>query len=118
MFRNYYKVAMRGLMKNKLFSSINIFSLSIGLVCCMLIALYLYDETGYDSFHKNSKRLYQVGTIFITGGKEDSFPAEPAIMAGNLKRDFPEIEQTTRVVIFNFFGEYRNLVQYTLAVLS
>jgi len=112
-FKNYYKIAMRGLMKNKVFSFINVFSLSIGLVCCILIVLYLYDELGYDSYHKNSKRLYQVGTVFITCGKEDRFPAEPAVMAGNMKRDFPEVEQTARLVVFSFFGEYRNLVQYT-----
>ena len=113
MFRNYYKIAIRGLMKNKIFSFINVFSLSIGLVCCILIVLYLYDEIGYDSWQKNSKRLYQVGTIFVTGGKEDRFPAEPAVMAENIKKDFPEVEQTARVVVFSFFGEYRNLVQYT-----
>ncbi len=100
-------------MKNKIFSFINVFSLSIGLVCCILIVLYLYDELGYDSYHKNSKRLYQVGTVFITGGKEDRFPAEPAVMAENMKKDFPEVEQTARVLVFSFFGEYRNLVQYT-----
>ena len=113
MFRNYYKIAIRGLMKNKIFSFINVFSLSIGLVCCILIVLYLHDEAGYDSWQKNSKRLYQVGTVFITGGKEDPFPAEPAVMAQNMKNDFPEIEKTARIVVFGFFGEYKNLVQYT-----
>lgn len=113
MFLNYFKIALRGLLKNKLFSFINIFSLSIGLVCCMLIVLYINDEMSYDSYQKNSKRLYQVGTVFITGGKEDRFQAEPAVMAGNFKKDFPEVEQTTRMVVFSFFGEYRNVVQYT-----
>src|ERR1700749_3874334 len=105
MFKNYYKVAVRSLMKNRVFSFINIFSLSIGLVCCMLIVLYLYDELGYDTWHKNSKRLYQVGTVFITGGKEDRFPAEPAVMAENMRNSFPEVEQTARIVVFSFFGE-------------
>ena len=114
MFRNYFKISLRGLMKNKLFSFINVFGLSIGFVCCMLIVLYLFDELGYDSYQKNVKRLYQVGTVFITGGKEDRFPAEPAVMAENMKRDFPEIEQTARIVAFDFFGEYKSLIQYTL----
>ena len=113
MLKNYYKIAIRGLMKNKMFSFINVFSLSIGLVCCILIVLYLYDEVSYDSWQKYVKRLYQVGTVFVTGGKEDRFPAEPAVMAQNMKNDFPEIEQTARMVVFSFFGEDRNLVQYT-----
>jgi len=113
MLKNYFKVAFRNLWKNKGFSAINIFGLAIGFVCCMLIVLYLYDELSYDSYQKNIKQLYQVGTVFITGGKEDRFPAEPAVMAGNMKRDFPEIKQTARVVVFSFFGENKNLVQYT-----
>jgi putative ABC transport system permease protein len=113
MFKSYFKIAVRGLMKNVLFSFINVFSLSIGLVCCMLIVLYIYDETSYDAYNKNVKRLYQVGTVFITGGKEQLQPEVPAIMAHNLKNDFPEVEQTARMLVFNFFGEYRNLVQYT-----
>jgi putative ABC transport system permease protein len=113
MFRNYLKISWRSLMKNKTFSFINIFGLSVGLACCMLIVLYLYDELAFDSYHKNIKQLYQVGTTFITDGKEDRFPAEPAVMAENMKRDFPEIEQTARMVVLSFFGEYKNLIQYT-----
>jgi len=112
MFRNYFKVAWRGLMKNKMVSVINVFGLSIGLVCCMLIVLYIYNELSYDSWQKNSGQLYQVGTIFVTGGKEDRFPAEPAVMAANLKNDFPEISNTARVIFFDFFGEYKTLIQY------
>jgi len=112
MLNNYLTITLRYLRKNKLFSFINIFGLSIGLFCCMLIVLYLHDELSYDSYHKNVSRLYQVGTVFLTGGKEDRFVAEPAIMAENMKRDFPEIEQTARIVVFNIFGEYKTLVQY------
>jgi putative ABC transport system permease protein len=111
MFRNYLKVAWRGLKKNKMVSVINVFGLSIGLVCCMLIVLFIYSELSYDSDRKNIGRLYQVGTIFVTGGKEDRFPAEPAVMAGNLKMDFPGIQQTARVIVFDFFGQYKTLIQ-------
>jgi putative ABC transport system permease protein len=112
MLSNYFRIALRYLRKNKLFSFINIFGLSIGLFCCILIVLYLFDELGYDSYRKNISRLYQVGTVFITGGKEDRFQAEPAVMAENMKRDFPEIEQTARILVFDFFGQYKTLVQY------
>src|SRR5579863_562794 len=98
MFRNYFKVAWRGLMKNKMVSVINVVGLSIGLVCCMLIVLFIINELSYDSYRENIRHLYQVGTIFVTGGKEDRFPAEPAVMAENLKRDFPEVLQTARIV--------------------
>ena len=71
MIKNYFKIAWRNLMKNKIFSFINMFGLSIGLTCCMLITLYIYHETSYDSYHKNIKQLYQLGTTFIKDGKED-----------------------------------------------
>jgi putative ABC transport system permease protein len=112
MFRNYFKVAWRGLLKNKMVSIINVFGLSIGLVCCMLIVLFIYNELSYDSSQKKIGRLYQVGTVFVTGGKEDRFPAEPAVMAENIKKDFPEVEQTARTIVFDFFGEYKALIQY------
>jgi hypothetical protein len=51
MLKNYFKIAWRSLMKNKTFSFINIFGLSIGLTCCLLIALYLNYELSYDKQH-------------------------------------------------------------------
>ena len=113
MLKNYFRIAWRTLMKNKVFSFINILGLSVGLACCMLIVLYLYNELSYDSYHNNIKRLYQVGGIFVTDGKEDRFPCSPAVTAPNMQRDFPEIEQTARMLTFSFFGEYQTLLQYT-----
>ncbi len=112
MIKNYLRVTWRHMMRNKIFSFINIFGLAIGLACCMLIVLYLYGELAYDAYHKNIKRLYQVGTTFLTNGKRDKYPAEPAVMAQNMKASFPEIEMTARVVVFGFFGENKTLVQY------
>jgi putative ABC transport system permease protein len=106
------KIAWRSLMKNKAFSLINIAGLSVGLAACMLIVLYLYHQVSYDSYHPDIKRLYQVGGIFVTDGKAERFPCAPAITAQNMKQDFPEVEQTARMVTFSFFGEYKTLLQY------
>jgi len=62
MFKNYIKIALRNLFKNKLYSVINIFGLSIGVACCMLILLYLSNEFSYDKFHENSDRIYRAWT--------------------------------------------------------
>src|SRR5882757_11522972 len=112
MLKSYFKIAWRNLIKNKIFSFINIFGLSVGLACCMLIVLYLYNELTYDSYHNNIIRLYQVGGIFVTDGKQDRFPCSPAITAQNMKQNFPEIEETARMLTFSFFGEYKTLLQY------
>jgi putative ABC transport system permease protein len=58
MFKNYFKIAWRNLMKSKIFSSINIIGLSVGLTCCMLITLYILNETSYDRYQKNADNIY------------------------------------------------------------
>ncbi|HYE53791.1 MAG TPA: ABC transporter permease [Chitinophagaceae bacterium] len=111
MLQNYLKVAWRNLMKNKTFSFINVFGLSIGLTCCLLISLYIYHELSYDSYHKNVDRLYQVGTVFVKKGKEDKAANTPAPMAQTLQQEFPEIEATTKFM--STFAEDKTLLQYT-----
>ena len=95
MLTNYLKIAHRNLIRNKAFSFINIFGLAIGLTTCLLIMLYILDETSYDKHHKDVDRLYRVsfrmpdGTIWVSGS---------APLAGGLKMDFPQVEQAVRVV--------------------
>src|SRR5436190_9117928 len=60
MFKNYFKTAFRNLLRNKVYSFINIAGLSIGLACAMLIILYLKDEVSYDRFHENVKSIFRV----------------------------------------------------------
>jgi len=115
MLKNYFLIAWRSLMKNKLFSLINIAGLSIGLSACMLILLYIYHELSFDKQLPDGQYLYQVGGIFVTDGKEDRFPCSPAITAAHLQRDFPEIRATARMLTFSFFGEYKTLLQSTRA---
>src|SRR5437870_2950596 len=98
MIKNYFKIAWRNLKKNKIFSFINIFGLSVGLTCCMLITLYINHELSYDKHHKNADDIYQLGTVFIKEGKEDKKPNTPALMAETMKGEFPEITETTRLI--------------------
>src|SRR4030095_4239035 len=110
MIKNYLKIAWRNLMKNKIFSFINIFGLSVGLTCCMLVTVYLYNETHYDKYHKNIEHLYQLATIFIKDGKEDKTPNTPAPMAAAMKQEFPEISEAARLMAL--FSEDKTLLQY------
>jgi len=110
MIKNYFKIAWRNLMKNKVFSFINVFGLAIGLTCCMLISLYLYSELSYDSYHKNVSRIYQLGTTFVKEGKEDRTANTPAPMAKTMQMEFPEIEKGTRLL--KMFADDRTLFQY------
>ncbi|HRI59809.1 MAG TPA: ABC transporter permease, partial [Saprospiraceae bacterium] len=102
MFQNYFTVALRNLRKNKFFTFLNITGLAVGLACCMLIALYVYQEMHYDRHHERAADLYLVGTTFVKiQGLGDDPDHEtyntPAPMAEALMQEFPEIEKTTRI---------------------
>ena len=60
MIRNYVKIAIRNLLKNRVYSSINVMGLSIGLVAAILILLYIKDDTSYDRFHTKNPNIYRV----------------------------------------------------------
>jgi putative ABC transport system permease protein len=110
MFKNYLKIAWRNVMKSKLFSFINIIGLSVGLTCCMLISLYIINETSYDAYQKNADNIYQLGTEFTGLGNFKKLPNTPAAMGETMKNVFPEIEQTTRLA--GLFSEDKTLMQY------
>ncbi|HVE60836.1 MAG TPA: ABC transporter permease, partial [Chitinophagaceae bacterium] len=110
MIKNYFIIAWRNIKSNKLFSFINVFGLAIGLTCCLLITLYIYHETSYDSYHKNANQLYELATVFVKDGKEDPKPNTPAPMAAAMKQEYPEIADFTRIVAL--FAEDKTLLQY------
>ncbi len=62
MFKNYAKIALRNLKKHKVYSSINIFGLALGIAACLLIFLYVANEFSYDRFHEKADRLYRIYT--------------------------------------------------------
>ncbi|GAI23705.1 unnamed protein product, partial [marine sediment metagenome] len=61
MFKNYFKIALRHLKKNKLYAAVNILGLAIGLASCFLIGIYIADELSYDTFHQKGERIARVG---------------------------------------------------------
>jgi putative ABC transport system permease protein len=96
MLKNYLKIALRNLLKNKVFSFINIFGLAVGLATCLLIMLYIFDEVSYDKHHKDKDQLYRVA-LEVNGEK---WAGSPAPFAQGLKNDFAEIEQIARFIKF------------------
>ena len=60
MFKNYFKVSLRSLLRHKFYSFINISGLSLGLAACLLITMYIGHELSYDSFHKDADRIYRM----------------------------------------------------------
>jgi len=102
MFKNYFKVALRNLWKNKAFSAINIIGLASGLAVCLLIVLYVVDELSYDTYNKNADRIYRLDADIYFNNTQAIFAVAPDPLAPALKRDFPDIEEITRV---NYQGD-------------
>ncbi|MCE7065635.1 ABC transporter permease [Dyadobacter sp. CY326] len=94
MIRNYVKIAWRNLLHNKVYSSINVLGLMIGITTCTLIALYVMDEISYDKHHTDGDRIYRISYEV----KAEKWVAGPGPLAAGLKRDFPEVEQVTRLL--------------------
>jgi putative ABC transport system permease protein len=101
MFRNYFKVAIRNLWKFKTFSFINIIGLATGLCCFLLIGIYVLDELSYDRFYKNSGRIYRINSDIRFGNNELHIPQTSDMMGATLKKDYPEVEEYTRLFTNN-----------------
>ncbi|MBN1903995.1 MAG: ABC transporter permease, partial [Deltaproteobacteria bacterium] len=103
MFKNYFVTAINNLIKNKLYSAINIVGLAIGLAACIVIALYVKDQFSYDKQWQDSDRIYRVNFIAKLPGKEpETSSASPLLAMPFLKEYFKDkIEQSARV----FAGE-------------
>src|SRR5678815_170897 len=100
MIKNYLKIAYRNLVKYKFISFINIFGLTVGLACCMLILAYILHELSYDKYQPDAGRVYRVTRTFLnpetkTVNLELSTISPP--FGPFLKNDFGEIEAMTRM---------------------
>lgn len=98
MLRNYFKVAIRNLFKDKFYAFINILGLSIGITSCLLIVLYVSEELSYDTFHTDSDRIYRVvAKARMNENEVLDFVGTPAPMTDGFKHAIPEIEAVTRL---------------------
>ncbi|HEY6978640.1 MAG TPA: FtsX-like permease family protein [Chitinophagaceae bacterium] len=101
MLKNYLKTAWRNMMKNKVFSLINIAGLTIGLTSFLLIALYIFDELTFDSFHKNANNIYRlIDNKTSEEGKETKVAGAGYQVSERSKTNFPEIKDVARFVTF------------------
>ncbi|WP_247233094.1 ABC transporter permease [Telluribacter sp. SYSU D00476] len=100
MIKNYFKIALRNLIKHKAFSFINIIGVAIGLACFLLLALYVKDELSYDRHHQHADRIYRLSRTFLSkDGTESLRLGHAAPPFGPLvKQDFPEVEEVVRML--------------------
>jgi putative ABC transport system permease protein len=109
MIRNYITIALRSILRNKSYSFINIAGLSVGIACCVLLALYIQDDASFDRHHKDVERIYRVISIFGENADRPMHSTSAPIVWG-IKDELPEIESVTRLV--NPPGVSQNLIKY------
>ena len=101
MIRNYLKIAFRNLTKYKFISFINLFGLTLGLICCLLIFIFILHELSYDKYHPNADRVYRVTRRFSnpeTGALSLHLSTVAPPFGPLLQNDFKEIENMTRLL--------------------
>ena len=112
MIKNYFKTAIRFLLKNRTFSFINLIGLSLGTLCCLYILLYLQEQYSYDRWEDHASDIYRVNTdMKLLGDRHHMARTSPPI-AATMKRDFPEVEQYTRAFDAAIFGADQHLFKY------
>jgi len=121
MIRNYLLTAFRNIVKNPLYSFINILSLAIGIAACIVIYLFVQDESNFDDFHKQNASIYRLDEVqTFSGTKPQKVALSMPGMAPAMLRDFPEVTNYTR-----FYrrgkrlykkGEKQFLIEKTVAV--
>jgi len=99
--KNYGRIAIRHLGRNKSYSFLNIFGLAAGIACFLLIMLYVQYELSYDRYHEHADRIFRVTNedhAFMYNGTF-RFAGSPPALAPTLMKDFPEVESAARLLI-------------------
>lgn len=106
MFRNYWKVAIRSLLKRKGFTLINILGLATGMAVCLLILLFIRHETGYDNFETGGDRIYRVVLERKYPGRSTSYAMIPQSIGPAIQKEFPEVECSTGLLDLTGNGNF------------
>jgi len=103
MFKNYFKIAWRNLIKNKVYSSINVLGLATGMAVALLIGLWIWDEVTFDDYHTNHKQLAQVMTNFYDNNNEaQTSPAVALPLAPELRTKYGNDFKNVSMASWNF----------------
>ncbi len=104
MFRNLLKIAFRNIVKDKTYTAINVFGLTIGITCSLFLLMYILDELSYDRYHKNSDNIYRVVSNIKEPDNTFTWAVAQIPLAEELRDNYPEVTNAVR-----FFDTGRTL---------
>jgi putative ABC transport system permease protein len=111
MLKNYFLIAWRSLVKNSTFYFVNIFGLSVGLACCLLISSYVYSELTYDTYPEHAKEIYRVELHVQGNGSWVDYPNTDYGVGPGIAQTYPEVVSYTRVSrMFQSYVRYKETI--------
>ena len=108
MISNYFKIAIRNILRHKVYSFINIVGLAVGMACTTLILLWVQYELSFDSYHEKADRIYRLVTYGAIGKMKGGYAVSNYIAGKTLTKDYPEVEKSARFQKIPF----KILIQY------
>lgn len=97
MIRNYLKIALRNILRQKFYSAINLLGLAAGIACAVLLYLYVQDEMSYDSHFRHAERIYRVEGIISREGRTTPSMYTQWLLAETIQKDYPEVAAATKI---------------------
>src|SRR6185437_14736060 len=107
MIKNLLLIAARNFKKDKWYSLLNILGLTIGITFSLFLIFYVRDELNYDRYNKKADRIFRIVSYIQERDKNTNWTLTQAPLAATLKKDYPEVEESTR-----FMGKERTLFKY------
>ncbi len=101
MLKNYLKIAVRGLIRHKLYAVINIFGLAIGLACCLIVLGHISYEFSFENFHKNKDRIYRLNGRYVSEDEDIYSARVQSPLDEAIAEEIPEID---KVAVFRQLG--------------
>lgn len=98
MWKYYYKIALRNIVKNKLFIGINIIGLAAALTCCVIAYLNWEFDHNFNRFHKKAERIYKINSLTVVNGSPQKYAIVPMPVAPAVLRDNGGVDKVTRYV--------------------
>jgi putative ABC transport system permease protein len=103
MIRNFFVTAWRNITRNKTFSLLNLFGLTIGIAVCTIIGVWLQRELSFDNFHPNGKQIFRIGNTFKSESESFSQAGSGTALGAQLPKQLPSIQSACRVITTEIF---------------
>jgi putative ABC transport system permease protein len=97
MLKNYIKIAFRNLIRYRAYTFINIFGLAIGIICCLLILVYVQDELSYDRYHEKADQIYRIINAGTIRGNQIEIPLVSGPWGPAMVEEYPEVLKAVRI---------------------